>query len=63
MDWYWWAALFAFTFKAYWWFKSKNYGWADWKWYWLLGAFSLLNLVEFFAHDLSGSILYSRYFL
>lgn len=45
-------ALAAFVFKAYWWYESRKYTWADARWYCLLGAFSLLNIIEFFGNDL-----------
>lgn len=45
-------ALIAFLFKAYWWFASRHYTWADANWYFLLGSFSLLNIIEFLGNDL-----------
>jgi len=46
------VALAAFIFKAYWWFASRDYDWANARWYILLGAFSILNLAECLIYDL-----------
>jgi len=47
-----WIALTAFLFKGYWWFASRHYEWADSRWYFLIGAFSIQNISEFFAYTL-----------
>lgn len=51
MAWYVWLAFGAFFLKAYWCFVSKDYEWADSRWYWLMAAFLIHNGSEFLAYS------------
>lgn len=55
MEWYSYIALGALLFKAYWWFSSRHYIWADARWYLLMGVFITQNASEFLGYNLTST--------
>jgi len=49
---YFWIAFFAFIFKVSWLFSSRDYRWADKKWYFLMATFLLINLSECLIYNI-----------